>query len=253
MSTPSQLALSGRVAVVTGGVEGIGWATAQLLAAEGASVAVVGRTADDRLEDRVERLRTSGADAVGIAADVTDAAAVKNCYREVFERWERLDILVASAGVLGDARVGMISEDLLRSTLETNLAGAIRHLQAAARLMQRNRTGSIVLVSSIVGTQGNAGQVVYAASKAGIIGAMRAAAKELAPSGIRVNAVTPGYIDTRMIAHLPPEVHEARVAAIAWGRPGQAAEVANPILFLVSDMASYVTGQVLGVDGGMVL
>jgi 3-oxoacyl-[acyl-carrier protein] reductase len=247
------LGLQDRVAVVTGAVEGIGWATARLLAAEGASVALIGRTDDERLAARVADLEAAGADVHGIASDVTDPAAVSACYRAVFERWKRLDVLVANAGVLGDARIGMIAEDLLRSTLEVNLAGAIRHLQAAARLMQRSKSGSIVLVSSIVGTHGNAGQVAYAASKAGLVGATLAAAKELAPSGIRVNAVAPGYIATRMIEHLPPEVHAARVAAIPTGRPGEAEEVAAAIGFLASDLSSYVTGQVLGVDGGMVL
>jgi 3-oxoacyl-[acyl-carrier protein] reductase len=253
VSAATPPALTGRVAIVTGAVEGIGWATAQALAAEGAAVALVGRVADDRLDARVEQLSTGGADVVGLASDVTDAASVTSCYRQVLDRWGRLDVLVANAGVLGDARIGMISEDLLHTTLETNLAGAIRHLQAAARLMQRRRSGSIILVSSIVGTTGNAGQVAYAASKAGVVGAMRAAAKELAPAGIRVNVVAPGYIDTRMIAHLPPEVHEQRVAAIGLGRPGGVEEVAGPIVFLAGDGAAYITGQVLGVDGGMVL
>jgi 3-oxoacyl-[acyl-carrier protein] reductase len=253
VSSTSGLGLHDRVAVVTGAVEGIGWATASLLAAEGAAVALVGRTDDERLAARVAELEATGADVLGIAADVTDPAAVGACYRQVFERWKRLDVLVANAGVLGDARIGMIGEDLLHTTLEVNLAGSIRHLQAAARLMQRSKSGSIVLVSSIVGVQGNVGQVAYAASKAGMIGATRAAAKELAPAGIRVNAVAPGYIATRMIAHLPPEVHQERVAAIPTGRPGEAEEVARAIAFLASDLSSYVTGQVLGVDGGMVL
>jgi 3-oxoacyl-[acyl-carrier protein] reductase len=247
------LGLHDRVAVVTGAVEGIGWATARLLAAEGAAIALVGRTDDDRLAGRVAELEAAGTDVLGIAADVADPAAVSACYREVFERWRRLDVLVANAGVLGDARIGMIGEDLLHHTLEVNLAGSIRHLQAAARLMLRARSGSIVLVSSIVGTHGNVGQVAYAASKAGLSGATLSAAKELGPSGIRVNAVAPGYIATRMIAHLPPEVHEARVAAIPAGRPGDADEVARVIAFLAGDLSSYVTGQVLGVDGGMVL
>jgi NAD(P)-dependent dehydrogenase (short-subunit alcohol dehydrogenase family) len=142
VSAAPPLALTGRVAVVTGAVEGIGWATAQVLAAEGAAVALVGRVADDRLDVRVEQLSQDGADVVGIASDVTDAPSVTACYRQVLERWGRLDILVANAGVLGDARIGMISEDLLRTTLETNLAGAIRHLQAGARLMQRDSSSA---------------------------------------------------------------------------------------------------------------
>lgn len=247
------LGLRGRVALVTGAVEGIGWETAKLLASAGASVALVGRIDDDRLHARIAELRDGGADVEGLAADVTDPAAVKACYQEAFKRWKRLDVLVANAGILGDARLGMIADDLLEQTLNTNLAGAIRHLQAAARLMGRNGAGSIIMVSSIVGIRGNVGQVPYAASKAGVVGAALSAAKELAPSGIRVNVVAPGYIRTRMISHLSPEVHEERLASIPWGRPGEPAEVGRAILFLASDLSGYITGQILGVDGGMVL
>ena len=245
--------LAGRVALVTGAVEGIGWATASTLARAGATVVLAGRVDDERLAARASELRDGGFECDPIAADVTDPAAVSACFRHIQQTHGRLDVAVANAGVLGDARIGMIGEDLLRQTLETNLSGSIRQLQGAARLMTKARSGSIVLLSSIVGRRGNVGQVAYAASKAALHGVVRSAAKELGPAGVRVNAVAPGYVRTRMIAHLPPEVDRERVDAIPMGRPGEAQDVANAVLFLASDLSSYVTGQVIGVDGGMVM
>lgn len=241
------------VAVVTGAVEGIGWATAVVLAEEGHTVYLVGRTDDQRLSDRVTSLRDRGLSARSFVSDVTDSASVTSLYQHVFKEHRRLDVLVANAGVLGDARVGMISEDLIDSTMAINVEGVIRHIQGAARVMQRNGGGSICLVGSIIGLSGNPGQIVYGASKAAVIGAMRSAAKELASFGIRVNAVAPGYIATRMTEHLPPEVQVERVRGIPMGRSGEAREVADVIAFLVSARAAYVTGQVVGVDGGMVI
>jgi 3-oxoacyl-[acyl-carrier protein] reductase len=243
----------GSVAVVTGAVEGIGWATSELLAERGYVVYLVGRTDDARLSARVDSLVARGFLARSFVSDVTDPASVNALYQHVFKEHRRLDVLVANAGVLGDARVGMISEDLMSSTLGINVEGVLRHLQGAARLMQRSGGGAICLVSSIIGLSGNPGQVVYGASKAAVIGAMRSAAKELAPTGIRVNAVAPGYIATRMTEHLPLEVQEERVRGVPLGRPGSAREVAEVIAFLVSAHAAYVTGQVVGVDGGMVI
>jgi len=245
--------LAGRVALVSGAVEGIGWATSEWLATRGAHVIVTGRVADDRLAARVESLLSVGASAEAMVLDVTDSSSVQAAMQTVFKTHRRLDILVANAGSLGDARLGMISEDLLASTLEVNLAGAVRQVQAAARLMQRGGSGSIVVVGSIMGLRGNAGQVAYSSAKAGLVGLVLSAAKELASHGVRVNLVAPGFIDTRLTKDLESLVRSERLASIPLGRAGTAAEVAEVIGFLCSDASGYVTGQVVGVDGGMVV
>lgn len=245
--------LVGRVALVSGGVEGIGSASCRLLAQRGATVVVGGKTADERLEARVDELVAAGHVARGVVLDVRDSASVASVVQNVFRSEGRLDVLVANAGVLGDARVGMIGEDLIAETVGVNLAGTIRLVQASARLMQRGGSGSIVAVGSIVGERGNPGQVVYSASKAAIGGVVRSAAKELAGSGIRVNAVVPGFIETRMVSHLPEEVRAERIGSVAMGRAGLPEEVAEVIAFLASDLSSYVTGQMIGVDGGMTI
>ena len=226
--------MDGKVAVVTGAGRGIGLATARLLAARGATVLRVGLGDEE-------------------AGDMGEPAQVAALWRQVHKRFGRLDILVNNAGILADARLGMIAQDMMRRALAVNLMGVIDNIQAASRLMRRAGGGAIVSVSSIVGLRGNAGQTVYAAAKAGIVGATLAAAKELAPDNIRVNAVAPGFIDTGMIAHLDPATTAERLAAIPLGRAGTALEVAEVIAFLASDAARYVTGQVVGVDGGMVL
>jgi 3-oxoacyl-[acyl-carrier protein] reductase len=172
--------------------------------------------------------------------------------RTILSRHKRLDILVNNAGIMRAAFIGMISADDIDRTIATNLTGLIHLIQSASRLMAR-LGGSIVNLSSIVGTKGAAGQLVYAASKAGIIGATLAAAKELAPKGIRVNAVAPGYIDTDMTAKLGDEVRLQTLKSIGLGRAGTAEDVADAVLFLASDLSRYVTGQVLGVDGGMTI
>jgi 3-oxoacyl-[acyl-carrier protein] reductase len=171
----------------------------------------------------------------------------------IFQRYKRLDVLVNNAGILRDALLGMISRELIDDTLNTNVVGPILHLQEAARLMGRKQAGSIINVASIIGRVGNKGQTVYAASKAAVIGMTYAAAKELAPKSIRVNAVAPGFIATDMTRQLTPPVFEERVKSVAMGRIGEAEEVAQTIVFLASDESRYVTGQVIGVDGAMLI
>lgn len=239
--------------MVTGGTRGIGRASAELLAAHGASVVVVGRSdLGSAAQVAADLAATHGHPALALVADAADSAAIREVYRRVRADFGRLDILVNNAGVLSDALVGMLSDELIDGTLAINTAGPMHHLQGAARLM-RKTGGSIVNLTSIIGRNGNAGQVVYSASKAAIIGMTYSAAKELAPSGIRVNAVAPGFIDTDMTRSIPPDKYAERVASIKMGRVGSAEDVARAVLYLASDLSSYVTGQVLGVDGGMLV
>jgi 3-oxoacyl-[acyl-carrier protein] reductase len=248
------LILRDKVSFITGSTRGIGWATAREFARQGATVILNHRSSATLLDERCRELEAEfHGTAVGLTADVTDASAVKNCYVEIFRRFKRLDVLVNNAGIMQGALLGMITNETMRAVIDTNLVGSILHLQEASRLMTRNRQGSIINLSSIIGRFGTEGQTVYAASKAAVIGMTMASAKELAPKNIRVNAVAPGFIDTEMTRQLPPDKMQQSVASIRMGRVGTAEEVARVIVFLASDMSSYVTGQVLGVDGGMII
>jgi len=239
--------LSGRVALVTGGTRGIGLATARALVEAGATVVLTGRD-----EARAKEAAAS-VGASGLALDVTDAKAVSSLVRGVAKEHGKLDVVVANAGIMEDALLGMIKEDVVDTTLSTNVAGTLHTVQAAARAMMRKKTGSIVVLASIVGEQGSAGQTVYAASKAAVANIAKSAAKELGRSGIRVNAVAPGVIETDLTAGLSEDAKAENAGKTPLGRLGRAEEVANAIRFLVSDEASFITGQVLGVDGGLVL
>ncbi len=241
------------MALVSGAVEGIGRAVSTWLARRGFHVVISGRVADHRLDALVNELRHAGSSVDSVEMDVTNPQSVQAAFQSVYQAHRKLDVLVANAGGLGDARLGMITEDLLRNTLEMNLVGAIRQVQNASRIMQRNRFGSIIVVGSIIGLRGNAGQVPYASAKAGLVGLVRSAAKELAPSGVRVNLVAPGFIETNLTANLEERVRYERLASIGMGRAGTPEEVAEVIGFLSSDGSKYVTGQIIGVDGGMVL
>ena len=244
--------LDRKTALVTGAGRGIGRAIAERLASAGATIVVNGRSAEGAGRAAAEIGARFGTPAVPVAADVADAAAVSAMMQTVFKECRRLDVLVNNAGVLRDGLIGMIRAADVEETIGTNLKGTLNCIQAGARLMQRTG-GSIVNISSIIGVRGNAGQLVYSASKGAVIAATLAAAKELAPKQIRVNAIAPGYIDTDMIRAIPPETHRQRLDSIAMGRIGTPGDVADVALFLASDLSRYVTGQVIGVDGGMLV
>lgn len=239
--------LAGRVALVTGAGRGIGRAIAEALLAAGADVWLNART-DGSLDHLLDHER-----ARAVYFDVTDPAAVRRGFSLIQSTSRRLDILVNNAGILRDSVIEMASVEMIDDVLATNLRGLILCSQYGARLMTRAGGGSIVNIASIMGRVGNSGQVVYAASKAGVIGATYSLAKELAARQIRVNAIAPGVIDTEMIAALPPAKREALINSIGMGRIGQAEDVAPVCVFLASDASRYVTGQVIGVDGGMVV
>lgn len=244
--------LNERVALVTGASRGIGRAIAERLAEAGAAVVLNGRNRAT-LEAVAEDLAAHfGVKTCAIAADVADASAVGEMIQDVFKRYRRLDVLVNNAGIMRDGLVGMIRQDDIRETIDINTIGTLNCIQSGARLMQRSG-GSIINLTSIIGRRGNAGQLAYSASKGAVIAATYSAAKELAARRIRVNAIAPGYIDTDMIRAVPPEKHEERMASIAIGRIGTAGDVADTAVFLASDLSVYVTGQIIGVDGGMLV
>ncbi len=241
--------LGGKVAVVTGGSRGIGLAIAQALAGAGAKVAVLARDGA-RAQAAAGGL---GGGAQGYACDVSDAAQVEATLGAVDKALGPVDILVNNAGIARDNLLFRIGEDDWDQVLGTNLKGAFLMTKLAARGMIKRRWGRVVNITSVVGLTGNKGQSNYAASKAGLIGFTKAVAKELASRNVLVNAVAPGYIDTEMTRGIAEEAKQALQAAIPLGRLGQGADVAAAVLFLASDLASYITGQVLVVDGGMVM
>lgn len=248
------LQLEGKVAFVTGSSRGIGWAIARLFACAGASVVLNGRSDADLLEQRTEELQSVSKNGSAFASycfDVGDTQQVKECYRAIFGRFRRLDILVNNAGVMKGGVIGMISESDVRETFAINSIPVILNTQEAVRLMMRGKSGSIINITSIMGTQGGEGFAAYSASKASIIGLTIAAARELASRNIRVNAVAPGLVRTAMTEAIPAEQFERAVQKIKMRRPAEPDDIAKAVLFLASDLSAYVTGQVIGVDGGM--
>ena len=245
--------LDGKTALVTGASRGIGRAIALRLAAEGASVAInyAGNTA--KAEETKAAIEAAGGKAALFQADVSDSAQVEQMVAAVTEMFSTIDILVNNAGITRDGLLMRMKEEDFDAVLDTNLKGIFHVTKAVSKLMMKKRAGRIVNMASVVGIMGNAGQTNYAAAKAGVIGFTKSAAREFAARGITVNAVAPGFIATDMTAAMPEKAKEATLAAIPLRRMGEPEDVANAVAFLVSDQASYITGQVVKVDGGMVM
>jgi 3-oxoacyl-[acyl-carrier protein] reductase len=239
---------SGKVAFITGGARGIGRATAQAFAAEGARV-IVADVAADAVEATARAL---GGGAIGLPLDVADPAAVKQMVAEALARTERIDVLINNAGITRDATLAKTTDEAWNAVLAVNLSGTFYMTREVAPHMVARGSGAIVNASSVVGVYGNFGQTNYVATKAGVIGMTRVWARELGRKGVRVNAIAPGFIATDMTAKMPEDVLEGMKKKTPLGRLGTPEDVARAYLFLASDEASFINGQVLGVDGGLV-
>ncbi len=245
--------LDGKVALVTGASRGIGRAIALKLAAEGAKVAInyAGNTA--KAEEVKAEIEQNGGEAILVQADVADAAAVEAMVNATVEAFGQIDILVNNAGITRDGLLMRMKDEDFDAVINTNLKGVFYCTKLVSKLMMKKRSGRIINMASVVGLMGNAGQTNYAAAKAGVIGFSKSAAKELAARGITVNMVAPGFIDTDMTAAMTDKAREMTLTGIPLNRMGTPEDVANAVAFLVSDNASYITGQVINVDGGMVM
>jgi 3-oxoacyl-[acyl-carrier protein] reductase len=245
--------LRDQVAIVTGGGRGIGRAIAGDLAAEGAHVAIFDRAFPDDFPQFVETIKGMGRKLVQKALDITDTPAVEKACEEVVAELGRIDILVNNAGITRDKLMMRMTDDDWDIVLRVNLKGSFIMTRAASKVMIRQRKGTIINVSSVVGLMGNVGQANYSASKAGLIGLTKSSAKELASRNITVNAIAPGYVETEMTAALSPEARAAFLNVIPLKRGCTPDEIAGVVTFLASPRAEYITGQVLAIDGGMTM
>ena len=245
--------LTGKVALVTGASRGIGQATAIELAKAGADVVVNFIGNEAVAQETVEKIEALGRKAIKIKANVGDADDVQAMVDEAIATFAHIDILVNNAGITRDGLLIRMKDSDWDEVLNINLKGVYLVTKAVAKLMVKQRAGRIINMTSVSGVTGNIGQANYAAAKAGVIGFTKTCAKELAARGITVNAVAPGFIETAMTDVLPEKIKEGIAATVPFGRMGQPEEIASVVTFLASDFASYITGQVLNVDGGMVM
>lgn len=239
--------LENKVTVITGCGRGIGQAILELFLANGAVVYAV-----DREGDSFSKYKDNPC-CKPVVMDVTNAEHVRNLFIQIKKEQNRLDVLVNNAGIMRDALIGMISREQIESTYSVNVFAVIDMLQYASKFFKRQQTGSIINLASIMGTYGEAGKMLYSSSKGAIISLTKAAAKELAPQNIRVNAIAPGTVDTSLLSGLTPQQIDKTISSIGFGRLAKPDEIAKVALFLASDMSQYVTGQIIGVDGGMVV
>lgn len=245
--------LEGQTALITGASRGIGYAIAKVFAVNGANLVLVA-TNTSLLSERAKELEEAYQVKVWhYTCDVSVYSEVKKVYDDLLKQKINLSILVNNAGIMEDAVIGMVTQSLIEKVFSTNVYGTIYNSQLAIKSMMRNRKGSIINLSSIVGTNGNSGQSIYSASKSAIIGFTKSLSKELAGLNIRANALAPGFIDTDMIKMVPPGFYQKNFENIRMKRLGKPEDIANAALFLASDLSEYVTGQVLGVDGAMLM
>jgi 3-oxoacyl-[acyl-carrier protein] reductase len=241
-----------KIAVVTGSAGGIGFAIADAFAREGA-LAVIIDLFQDAVDVAVNKIVNEGNRAVGFAADVTESTSVEGAFSQILEEYKRIDVLINNAGITRDNLIMRLSEQDWDDVINVNLKGAFICTQKVSRTMLKQREGSIINIASVIGISGNAGQANYAASKGGVIALTKSAAKEFASRNIRVNAVAPGFIETEMTAKLPETVVNNYLESIPLKRGGTAADVANLCIFLASEDASYITGQTIHIDGGLIM
>lgn len=253
MKLPPSLSLEGRVALVTGSSRGIGKAIASELAKRGAAVAVNYLRSSDAADDLVSQITSEGGEAQAMQADVSDYFQAQALVKATIDAFGNLDILINNAGITRDNLIMMMSEQDWNDVIDTNLKSTFNCSKAAVRHMMRKRYGRIVNITSVAGQMGNPGQSNYSASKAGQIGLTKSLAREVASRNITVNAIAAGYIETDIWSDVSDEARAAVLSLIPMGRKGEAAEIAHAVGFLVSDQAAYITGQILGVDGGMAM
>jgi 3-oxoacyl-[acyl-carrier protein] reductase len=253
MPENDSLSLEGRVAIVTGASRGIGKAIAHLLARRGAAVVVNFHQSAQAAEQLVDEINTTGGRALAVQADVSQMEQAQHLIKTAIDHFGALDILVNNAGITRDTLIMMMSETDWDEVITTNLKSTFNCSKAAVRHMMRKRYGRIVNITSVSGQMGNPGQTNYSASKAGQIGFTKALAREVAGRNITVNAIAAGYIDTDIWSKVPEEARQMALSLIPMERKGQPQEIAFAVAFLVSNQAAYITGQVLGVDGGMAM
>lgn len=245
--------LTGKVALVTGAGRGIGRQIALTLAAQNAFVIVNYNGSKDKAEETVSEIKAAGGDAVSYKCNVSDFVECQQMITAIIKEYKHIDILVNNAGITRDGLIMKMSEDDYDAVLDTNLKGTFNTIRHMSRYFLKQKSGRIINISSVSGILGNAGQANYSASKAGVIGLTKAVARELASRGITVNAVAPGFVDTDMTDALSDSAKENLISQIPLGRTGKPQDIANAVLFLASDAAGYITGQVLSVDGGMAI